>query len=166
MARVIERPLYETDYYAWTREQAAELRRLAQARANPTLDLENLAEEIESLGRSDLNTVRSHTRRIIEHLLKLEHSPGREPRLQWKQSVDQARDEVADRLSASLRIDVEKDLNILFERGRRDAELGLRQYGEAKAAKAFLQTCPYAFEQIIRQGWFPANRHGISDEVS
>ncbi len=53
MAKVLERSLYETDYYAWTKAQAAELRTLAAARVNTTLDLENLAEEVESLGRSD-----------------------------------------------------------------------------------------------------------------
>jgi hypothetical protein len=69
MAKVLERSLYQSDYYAWTRQQAAELRKLAAARANTTLDLENLAEEVDSLGRSDLATVRSQLRRIIEHLL-------------------------------------------------------------------------------------------------
>ena len=54
MAKVLERSLYQTDYYAWTKEQAAALRAMAVARVNSTLDLENLAEEVESLGRSDL----------------------------------------------------------------------------------------------------------------
>jgi hypothetical protein len=48
MAKVLERSLYQTDYYAWTRQQAAELRRLAAAHAHSTLDLANLAEEVES----------------------------------------------------------------------------------------------------------------------
>jgi hypothetical protein len=165
MARVLERSLYETDYYAWTRKQAAELRRLARARTESPLDLKNLAEEVESLGRSDLNTVRSQVRRIIEHLLKLEYSPATAPRLQWKQSAGQARDEVADRLSASLRRDVEKDLGTLFERGRRDAELGMIQHGEHEAAKALPETCPYGLEEILRQDWYPANRHGLADEA-
>jgi hypothetical protein len=90
MAKVLARSLYETDYYAWTKQQAAELRRLAKADASRTLDLDNLAEEVESLGRSDLATVRSHLRRIIEHLLKLEHSPSAEPRLGWNRSLRRA----------------------------------------------------------------------------
>jgi hypothetical protein len=48
MAKVLERSLYETDYYAWTKEQAAALRGMAEAPLNSTLDLENLAEEVES----------------------------------------------------------------------------------------------------------------------
>jgi len=51
MAKVLERSLYEEDYYAWTKAQAAELRRMAARRVNSALDLENLAEEVESLGR-------------------------------------------------------------------------------------------------------------------
>jgi len=50
MAKVLERSLYETDYYAWTREQAAALRSMAAARVDTKLDLENLADEVESLG--------------------------------------------------------------------------------------------------------------------
>jgi Domain of unknown function DUF29 len=44
MAKVLERSLYQTDYYAWTRQQAAALCALAARRANSTLDLENLAD--------------------------------------------------------------------------------------------------------------------------
>jgi hypothetical protein len=79
MAKVLERSLYQTDYYAWTRQQAAELRRLAAARAHSTLDLANLAEEVESLGTSQLSGVKSRIRRVVEHLLKREYSPGVEP---------------------------------------------------------------------------------------
>ena len=110
MAKVLERSLYQTDYYAWTKQQAAELRRLAAARANSTLDLENLAEEVESLGRSDLATVRSQLRRIIEHLLKLEHSPAVEPRFGWRESVIDARDVIPDVITATLRREVEAEL--------------------------------------------------------
>jgi hypothetical protein len=41
----------------------------------------------------------------------------------------------------------------------------LRRHGEPEAAKALPTTCPYGFEQIIRQDWHPANRHGIADEA-
>jgi hypothetical protein len=73
---VLERSLYRTDYYAWTKQQAAELRRLAAARVNSTLDLPHLAEEVESLGTSQLSGVKSQMRRVMEYLLKLEYSPA------------------------------------------------------------------------------------------
>jgi hypothetical protein len=55
MAEVLE-SLYEEDDYAWTSDQAAKLRRMLAARLNAPLDLLDLAEEVESWGRSDLNT--------------------------------------------------------------------------------------------------------------
>jgi hypothetical protein len=166
MAKVLERSLYQTDYYAWTKQQAAELRKLAAARANTTLDLANLAEEVESLGRSDLNTVRSQVRRIIEHLLKLEYSPSVPPRTEWRYSVGQARDDIEDHLTASMRPDVAADLTRLFGRVRRDAALGLARYGERDAAQALPAKCPYSFDQIVGHDWYPDNHHGIVDDVA
>jgi Domain of unknown function DUF29 len=166
MAKVLERSLYRTDYYAWTKDQAAKLRRrLRAARVNSTLDLENLAEEVESLGRSELNTVRSQVRRIIEHLLKLECSPSEPPRADWRHSINQARDEVEDRLTASMRPDVEAELVKLFGRGRRDAALGHEKHGERAAAKALPASCPYTFDQIVSHDWYPASRDGLVDEL-
>jgi hypothetical protein len=153
--------LYSTDYYAWTKDQAAKLRALAAARVNSRLDLENLAEEMESLGRGDLNTVRRHVRRIIERLLKLEFSPSTAPRADWRYSVAQARDEVEDHITASMRPDVTADLAKLFGRARRDAALGLARHGEREAAKALPTVWPYSLDQIVRHDWHPANRHGI-----
>jgi hypothetical protein len=164
MAKVLERSLYETDYYAWTRQQAAELRRLAKAGTDSTLDLKNLAEEVESLGRSDLATVRSQLRRIIEHLLKLEHSPSVEPRIGWQESIIEARDVIPDVMTATLRREVETGLAKTYEQGRRRADAALRKHGEAEVAKALPERCPYSFEDIIRQDWYPANRHGLVDE--
>lgn len=72
--------LYERDFYEWTREQSAALRTPG---AN-NLDWENLAEEIEDLGASQLLTVFSYIRRIIEHLYKLADSQNPLPRNKWR----------------------------------------------------------------------------------
>jgi hypothetical protein len=61
--------LHEDDFYAWTREQAGALRRLADQRWNGPLDLLHLTEEMEDLGTAARNTVRSQLQRIIEHAL-------------------------------------------------------------------------------------------------
>jgi hypothetical protein len=66
--------LYETDFVAWTKEQAAELRRLRDVRLNSGLDLDQLAEEVKDLGSEQRFAVRSFVIRAIEHLLKLEFS--------------------------------------------------------------------------------------------
>jgi Domain of unknown function DUF29 len=124
---------------------------MAAARVDSKLDLENLAEEVESLGRSDLNTVRSQVRRIIEHLLKLEYSPASEPRIDWRDSVAQARDEIEDHITASMFPDVAADLDKLFGRARRNVASGLVRHGEREVAKVLPADCPYSFEQILDQ---------------
>jgi hypothetical protein len=164
MAKVLERSLYQTDYYAWTRQQAAELRAMAAARITSPLDLENLAEEVERLGRSDLATVRSQLRRIIEHLLKLEHSPTAAPRFGWRESVIEARDVIADVITATLGCDAEAGLAKTYQQGRRRADVALRSHGEGEAADALPSDCPYSFDQIVSQDWYPRNRHGLVDD--
>ena len=78
--------LYDEDFVRWTEEQAAALRRAkslpagGRGRSSLALDWENLAEEIESLGKSDRRELRSQITRILRHLLKLEFSPAAEPR--------------------------------------------------------------------------------------
>jgi Domain of unknown function DUF29 len=166
MAKVLERSLYQTDYYAWTKQQAAELRRLASARADSTLDLANLAEEVESLGISQLSSVKSQMRRVMEHLLKLEHSPEAEPRGGWRRTIIEARDEISDDLTAALRRDVEAALALLYEQSRRRARVALAAHGERAAAQALPVTCPYSFDQIVSHDWYPANRHGIVDDIA
>src|SRR3954466_14557937 len=65
-------PRYEDDFYAWTQYQAQGLRSL-RTRDN-RFDREHLVEEIEDLGSSYRDAVRSQVRRILLHLLKLAHS--------------------------------------------------------------------------------------------
>ena len=56
---------YESDLYEWTKEQADALRR----RAANTLDWDDLAEEIESLGTSNLDQIEFRLENLILHLL-------------------------------------------------------------------------------------------------
>jgi hypothetical protein len=83
---------YGEDVYLWSVQQAAALREAAAAGSNlPVADLpvdwENVAEEIESVGRSELHALESALTRVIEHLLKLEYSPAVDPRAGWRTSV-------------------------------------------------------------------------------
>ena len=75
--------LYEDDFFAWTQQQAKELRRFARTRPNVPLDLKHISEEIADLGTERRDSLRSWTGRIIEHLLLLEHSPAEGPRRGW-----------------------------------------------------------------------------------
>jgi len=53
MSMARPKQLYEADFYAWTQEQARELRRLARTRPDVPLDLAHIAEEIQDLGKSE-----------------------------------------------------------------------------------------------------------------
>src|SRR6516225_10344477 len=88
------RGLYDVDFVAWTEQQAAALRAAAHGGTNQPLDWENLAEEIESLGKSDRRELRSQITRILRHLLKLEASPAAEPRAGWRTTIREARAEI------------------------------------------------------------------------
>ena len=146
-------PRYEDDFFAWTQHQAMVLRSMAVA--DNRFDRENLAEEIEDLGRSERDAVRSQVRRIIEHLLKLAYSPAPRPRFDWMASIVEARSTLGDKLSPTLRRDAETMLASLFHDGLRQAELALRGYGENEAADALPQKCPYSLDDIFREDWYP-----------
>ena len=152
MTSMPDGPRYDDDFFAWTQHQGMVLRTMAVA--DNRFDRENVAEEIESLGRSDRDAVRSQIRRIIEHLLKLAYSPAQQPRFDWMASVAEARAALGDKISATLRQDAETMLPKLYEDGRDRAELRLRSHGEIQAADNLPTECPYTIEEILRRGWY------------
>jgi hypothetical protein len=139
-------PRYEDDFYAWTQHQAAVLRTMPVS--DNRFDREHVAEEIEDLGKSERDAVRSQIRRIIEHLLKLSHSPAGEPRFDWMDPIDEARETLSDKLTETLRRDAQESLDKLYLAGRRRAARGLRRHGEPVAADALPQACPYSLDDI------------------
>jgi hypothetical protein len=72
---------YDSDFYEWTREQAALLRGLANA--DPRLDVDNLAEEIEDMGRAEILKVSSLLRQTLVHLLKMAIDPDNRAASHW-----------------------------------------------------------------------------------
>jgi Domain of unknown function DUF29 len=147
--------LYGDDFFAWTRGQAKELRRFARLRPNVALDLRHIAEEIADLGTERRDALRSWTRRIIEHLLLLQHSPAKEPRRGWADEVDTFRDEIDERLTATLRRDLQRQLPRLYDLARERAKGKLERYGETDAAGGLPECCPYALDQILGGFWPP-----------
>src|ERR1700722_11398998 len=85
---------YERDFYSWLLEQA---RRLREGRFE-ALDCDNLAEEIESLGREQFNKLVSALRVLMAHVLKWDHQTSLRSR-SWILSIQEQRLEIADVLS-------------------------------------------------------------------
>jgi len=151
------RALYDTDFLAWSKEQAEGLRTLARGGSNQALDWENLAEEIESLGISQKTALRSQMRRIILHLLKLEFSPAVEPRRGWFESVGDARSEVESLLetSPSLKPEAGSALAMALRQGSKKAVFDLEKYGEVDPATlARIRAKTYTVDQVL-DDWFP-----------
>jgi hypothetical protein len=142
--------LYERDFYAWAKAQAELLR----AGHYSDLDLEHLIDEVDDLGESLKRSARSRIRTIIEHLLKLEHSPARDPRAGWYDTILAQRSDLADELTASIRREFEPALAELYDRARQTAAASLRNHGERAAADALPQACPYTLDQITNE-WLP-----------
>ncbi len=147
--------LYETDFVAWTREQAAELRRLRDARTNTRLDLDQLAEEVEDLGSEQRFAVRSFVVRAIEHLLKLEFSSATEPRALWLRSLRNARKSAVRRMTATLRRDLDEQLPKLFEDARDEAVFALEHYREFAALERLPLANPYTLDEILDPDFWP-----------
>ncbi len=147
--------LYERDFYAWTIQQAEAIRAARAARLANTndLDWDNVAEEIESLGRSDRRELENRIKTVIEHLLKLEHSPATEPRTGWEDTVDRSRDEIAVVLaeSPSLRVALPEIVQKASVAAARLAARSMDRHGEQGAA--VLRTTPYTADQILDDWW-------------
>lgn len=153
--------LYEIDFYAWTRLQARELRRLRDSRVNAALDLRHLIEEVRDLGKSERDACRSEVQRVLEHLLKLACSPAEGPRAGWKRTVVEARSVLANKLTAAIERDIRRRWPQLFAVARRAAALGLEAHGEHTAAARLPNDCPFSLEDVLRDDWYPESAAGM-----
>jgi hypothetical protein len=141
--------LYEEDFYVWTEVQADLLR----ARRFEALDLGNLIEEVEGLGDAKKSAVLSNATVIVEHLLKLQHSPAQDPRPGWVDSVLEHRNRLEYDLTPRLRQILQDELPRVYGVARRTAERRLHVHGEDAAASALPATCPYTVDQITADWW-------------
>jgi hypothetical protein len=155
--------LYEEDTAAWSKNQAAALRAAARGGPHRQIDWENLAEEIEDLGKSQRLALRSRISTIIEHLVKLAHSPATGPRNGWRQTIRRERGEI-ERLfeeSPSLGREVPGLVQKEVKRSVAAAIAALHDRGEISPAlqralrsKSPLDSFPYGSDEVLGD-WFP-----------
>jgi hypothetical protein len=115
---------YDTDLNAWTRAQAAALR----DKCWEALDIEHLAEEIESLGSEQEHAVESQLAILLLHLLKWHYQPARCSR-SWRTSILLAQQRIARRLrrNPGLRSELPSLTNTAYADARK--ENCIRQHG-------------------------------------
>jgi hypothetical protein len=152
--------LYDTDFYAWTQENAKAIRALAGLRLNSAVDIAHTAEEIEDLGRAQLQEIENRLVTIIQHLLKLEHLPASAPRRGWRSTVREARDQVRRAMTPTIRQVVQRDLDDLHESGASLARSDLIDFGEAEQAAEIGRGQAMSLDNLLQRDFWPRNCHG------
>jgi hypothetical protein len=138
---------YTSDFYAWSQDQG---RRLRETRPN-SIDWENLAEEIETLGRSEKRSIESNLGVILLHLLKWQHQPGGRNN-SWRASIVEHRKRLGRDIkdSPSLKRYPGEVLADQYETAR------LAASGETQLPEAvFPVSCPYSIEQVLDPAFWP-----------
>jgi len=139
--------LYDQDFYAWANEQAGLLRagKLSEA------DIEHIAEEIESMGKSEKRELVNRLSVLLTHLLKWQAQPALRG-TSWRLTVEEQRDRLDDHLADNPSLKATLDASIAS--GYRLAILGAaRETGFDRAT--FPAACPWSFQQIMAEDFWP-----------
>jgi hypothetical protein len=137
---------YDEDFFAWTVEQA----RLLRAGEWSALDIANLAEEIESTGRSVRRELRGRLIVLLTHMLKWRRQAAMRSR-SWSSTIDEQRRQIESLLteSPSLRPLIAGMIADAYPIGR------IRAFAETGLAETeFPATCPFTAEQILSHSFF------------
>ncbi|MDY6993121.1 MAG: DUF29 domain-containing protein [Pseudomonadota bacterium] len=138
---------YDTDFYAWALHQAQRLREGKFAE----LDIEHLAEELESMGRNNKRELTSRLKILLGHLLKWQYQPGGRS-TSWRGSIVEQRLQINDLIedNPSLKPQLVEAIAQAYPHA---IELASDETGFSESI--FPNTCPYAPEQILTKGFFP-----------
>lgn len=140
--------LYEKDFYQWTEAQASHLK----LKQFEQLDLDNLIDEIESLGRNDRDKLISSLKVLLAHLLKWQFQPDKRTK-SWKNSIFRERSNIAEYLEDIPSLEqflTDEWIEKAYQRGLRTA------IEETELDKSvFPKQCPYSLEQIRDKDFLP-----------
>jgi hypothetical protein len=135
------RASYDRDFYTWSLEQA----RLVREGRWAAVDRDNVAEEIESLGREQFNNLESALRVLMLHMLKWDHQPTLRSR-SWALSIKAQRAELNDVIADNpgLKPRIGEAISRGYYRASIEAarETGLEE-------DQFPTTCPYDWDAIV-----------------
>jgi hypothetical protein len=133
--------LYNQDYYQWLIQTA----KLLKEKKFTQLDLENLIEEIESLGKSEKRAISSNLIIVILHLLKWRYQPEQRSN-SWKSSIREHRRRMQELLtdSPSLKNYLPEILADCYLAAKKQAsdETGL-------SVVAFPEECPFSLAESL-----------------
>lgn len=136
---------YQQDFYGWTQEQA----QLLKAQKFQLIDWQNLAEEIEDMGRSEKRQLESRLEVLIMHLLKWQFQPSLQSR-SWELTIKEQRLRIKKLLSEnpSLKPALDEVIEKVYPFAIISAE-------KETGLSAFPETCPYSLTDILSPEFFP-----------
>ena len=141
------KPLYETDFYSWTQQQAGLLR---QGRLGE-LDVVNILEEIEGMGRSEQRQLSHRLDVLLMHLLKWQYQPGHRSS-SWEGSIKEQRLRIKKLLKENpgLKPKIPDTLGEAYEAALITAfkETGLSE-------STFPNLCPWNFDDVMDSNFWP-----------
>ncbi|MCD6295452.1 MAG: DUF29 domain-containing protein [Deltaproteobacteria bacterium] len=139
--------LYNSDFHAWTQEQAA----LLKSGRLSDVDINNLIEEIESMGKNERRELKSRLVILIMHLLKWQMQPERQSN-SWKATIETQRFQILELLedSPSLKRELEAFVNAAYPKAKR---LAILETGLIR--DSFPPECAYDVDDILREGFYP-----------
>jgi len=141
--RIVMTQLYDTDFYIWTQEMARRLRE----RDIAALDWENIAEEIESMGKRDYRGLESRMEVLLTHLLKWRYQVERRSR-GWRSTIETQRGRIEKIVkdSPSFRRRIVSDMHDAYAEAVRQASVET-----TIPEKNFPAECPWTFESALQE---------------
>ena len=138
---------YENDFYSWTQEQAELLKhgRFSE------LDIANIIEEVESMGRSEKRELESRLTILLLHLLKWKYQDVRRGR-SWQLSIDEQRIQFEKTLNENPGLKPQLD-EILKKAYKLAVIKAARETIISKSI--FPESCPWTLAQFIEDGFYP-----------
>lgn len=139
--------LYEVDFFEWAKRNAE----LLSQGCFESADIPHIVEELDGLAERDRREVKSYLRRLMMHLLKWQFQPDQRSG-SWMSSIDDSREQLGYifEQSPSLRRFAAESFRDVYPRARKAAS---RETDSPFAA--FPEECPYSFEQLIDEDFFP-----------
>jgi hypothetical protein len=138
---------YEKDFYSWTQEQAELLKNGRYSE----LDIDNLIEEVESMGRSEKRELESRLTILLLHLLKWKYQEVRRSR-SWQLSIDEQRIQFEETLNENPGL--KPQLEEIVKKAYKLAVIKAAR--ETKISKSvFPESCPWKLAQFIEDGFYP-----------
>ncbi len=138
---------YEKDFYAWITHNA----RLLRDGKLSEVDIENIAEEMESMGKSEKRELINRLAILMAHLLKWKFQSARQSK-SWELTIKGQRFELMDLLkeSPSLKYELEKKLLHAYKKALliAEGETGIEQ-------KNFPKKCPFSLKQSLDANYYP-----------